>query len=85
MHDRDDTDDHGIIIAAGNGLRAARPGQRAEPAVTALDRLAINSPSGSAVQVPNSHHRIIMISDAAAAALAIISPARSDSDHHAGP
>jgi hypothetical protein len=35
--------------------RAARSGQtrRAEPAVTDLDRLAMNSPSGSAV--PNSH------------------------------
>ncbi len=28
-------------------------GQRAEPAVTDLDRLAMNSPSGSAI--PNSH------------------------------
>jgi hypothetical protein len=36
-----------------NGPRAARSGQRAEPAVTELDRLAMNSPPGSAV--PNSH------------------------------
>jgi hypothetical protein len=36
-----------------SGPRAALSGQRAEPAVTELDRLAMNSPPGSAV--PNSH------------------------------
>ncbi len=39
--------------ASRNGPLAARSGQRAEPAVTERDRLAMNSPPGSAV--PNSH------------------------------
>jgi hypothetical protein len=40
-----------LVRRPRNGPRAARSGQRAEPAVTELDRLAMNSPLGSAVPI----------------------------------
>ncbi len=43
------TPEMAYMWTCSNGPQAARSVQRAEPAVTELDRLAMNSPPGSAV------------------------------------